>query len=115
MSVDLHAMVDKWYESGEVLPVFRIDYTGVARAYDKYKSLERMFVKLTTQMANDGMEYESADIRMWMRSSSGFSRAHTPYWVEFTTREWKEYVKYIRKYQPDWYSHLRYYGGWTHD
>lgn len=101
--------------SSEVLPVYKIDYTGVPEAYKKYKGLQRMFVNLTQDMANDGMEYESAEVRHWMRSYGGFTRPHTPYWVEFTTHEWTQVVKYIRKYAPSWYEHVRYYGGWTHD
>ena len=94
-------------------PVRKIDYFGVERAHEKYKKLWRMFVTLTTQMANDGMEYESAEVRHWMRGYTGFTRAHTPYWVSMTKTEWDRTIRYIRKYQPDWYNHIRHYSSWV--
>ena len=115
MSVDYKAMVNEWYESGEVLPVYRIDYTGVQCAYGRYTALEQMFSNLADEMEADGRDHDAYLLRLWMKSSSGFTRPHTPYWVQFTTREWKEVVTWIRKYKPEWYDHLRYYGGWTHE
>ena len=92
--------------------VFRIDFTGVYHAYEKYEALREMFNTLCDTLDYAGEEYAELEIRNWMQGPGGFVRPHTPYFVTLSKREHGIVMEMIREYHPEWYSRVRYYGRW---
>lgn len=92
---------------------FRIDFTGVRRAWYKYIQLQNACHKLVGIMRSQGQQYEAESIHCWMRSTGGFVRPHMPYYVTLGKQEHDDLMAGFREHMPVWYTRARYYGKWV--
>ena len=81
---------------------YRVDLTGVWRAAVKYHLLKRRFYnglawKYLRGIENPSEKLVADELRRWARGTSGFSRAHMPYWIEVPAYLKDAFVHAIRQ------------------